>query len=115
MQAEKLQSNSTPTAVKPANQKNQFVNDIKSVLHEAEEMLRAAASASGERAVELREKALVTLKTAREAMQDAQSAALAKGKVAARATDEYVHEHPWKAVGIAGAIGLVLGLLLNRR
>ena len=30
-------------------------------------------------------------------------------------TDEYVHEHPWKAVGIAAGVGFVLGLLIGRR
>ncbi len=33
----------------------------------------------------------------------------------AYATDEYVHEHPWKAVGIASLVGFVLGLLISRR
>jgi ElaB/YqjD/DUF883 family membrane-anchored ribosome-binding protein len=32
-----------------------------------------------------------------------------------RATDDYVHEHPWGAVGIAAAMGLVLGMLISRR
>ena len=38
-----------------------------------------------------------------------------KTKQAARSTDEYVHEHPWKAVGVAAGIGLIIGLLIGRR
>ena len=38
-----------------------------------------------------------------------------QGKAAARATDDYVHEHPWGAVGIAAAVGLVIGMLISRR
>jgi ElaB/YqjD/DUF883 family membrane-anchored ribosome-binding protein len=30
-------------------------------------------------------------------------------------TDDYVHENPWQAIGIAAAVGLVAGLLMNRR
>ena len=55
------------------------------------------------------------MRRAKEVMQDAQSAVLEKGKAAARATDDYVHDHPWKAVGIAAAVGFVLGLIVNRR
>jgi ElaB/YqjD/DUF883 family membrane-anchored ribosome-binding protein len=97
------------------NSKDKLFSDMKIVLSDAEDLLKAAASSSGERAVELREKALVSLRRAKEVMQDAQSAVVEKGKAAARATDDYVHDHPWKAVGIAAAVGFVLGLIVNRR
>ena len=32
----------------------------------------------------------------------------------ARQADDFVHEHPWQAVGIAAGVGLVLGLFLSR-
>ena len=38
-----------------------------------------------------------------------------KAKEAARATDDFVHEHPWKAVGIGAAIGCIVGMLISRR
>jgi ElaB/YqjD/DUF883 family membrane-anchored ribosome-binding protein len=38
-----------------------------------------------------------------------------KGKQAARVTDEYVHDHPWRAVAVAAGIGLIIGLLIGRR
>jgi ElaB/YqjD/DUF883 family membrane-anchored ribosome-binding protein len=97
------------------NNKDKLFSDMKIVLSDAEDLLKAAASSSGERAVELREKALISLRRAKEVMQDAQFAVLEKGKAAARATDDYVHDHPWKAVGIAAAVGFVLGLIINRR
>ena len=36
-------------------------------------------------------------------------------KAAARATDDWVHENPWAAVGVAAGVGLVLGVLISRR
>jgi ElaB/YqjD/DUF883 family membrane-anchored ribosome-binding protein len=36
-------------------------------------------------------------------------------KAAARATDTYVHENPWKAVGIAAGAGILFGMLISRR
>ncbi|MDP5117713.1 MAG: DUF883 family protein, partial [Burkholderiaceae bacterium] len=70
------------------NNKDKLFSDMKIVLSDAEDLLKAAASSSGERAVELREKALVSLRRAKEVMQDAQSAVVEKGKAAARATDD---------------------------
>lgn len=91
------------------------MTDVKSVLADAEELLRQAASSTGERAAELRERAMTMLKQAKEKAQDLQDAVVDGTRRAARATDDYVHDHPWKAVGIAAAAGLVVGLLLNRR
>jgi ElaB/YqjD/DUF883 family membrane-anchored ribosome-binding protein len=90
------------------------MSDVKSVLTDAEDLLRQAAASTGDRAVELRERGMVLLRQAKEKAQDLQDAVVTKGKAAARATDDYVHEHPWKSIGIAAGIGLVIGLLLNR-
>ena len=39
----------------------------------------------------------------------------ARAKAAGRATDAYVHEHPWQSIGVAAGIGLLLGMLIARR
>jgi ElaB/YqjD/DUF883 family membrane-anchored ribosome-binding protein len=39
---------------------------------------------------------------------------VANGKKAVAATDVYVHDNPWAALGVAGGIGFLLGLLLRR-
>lgn len=95
--------------------KDKLFGDMKTVLNDAEDLLKAAAAASGEKAVELREKAMVSLRRAKEAMQDTQVAVIEKSKAAARVTDDYVHDNPWRAVGIAAAVGFLLGLIVNRR
>lgn len=95
--------------------KEKLVADLKTVLSDADELLRAAAASTGEKAAEMRERAAVMLKRATDKMQDLQDAAFERGKAAARATDDFVHEHPWRAVGIAAAVGFVLGLVVNRR
>ena len=48
-------------------------------------------------------------------LQELEGQAVDRAKVAARATDDFVHDHPWQAIGAAAAIGFVAGLLLNRR
>jgi ElaB/YqjD/DUF883 family membrane-anchored ribosome-binding protein len=95
--------------------KERFMSDIKTVLADAEDLLKQAATATGERASELRETALTRLKQAKEKAADAQVVVIERGKKAARATDDYVHEHPWASIGIAAGIGLVIGLWINRK
>ncbi len=95
--------------------KERLMSDIRTVLADAEDLLRQAASATGERASELRETALSRLKQAKEKAADMQVVVVEKGKQAARVTDDYVHEHPWTAIGIAAGIGVLVGLLVNRR
>lgn len=91
------------------------MSDIKTVLADAEDLLKQAASSTGERATELREKALAQLKQAKEKAADVQVVVVEKGKAAARKTDDFVHEHPWQSLGVAAAAGFVLGLLINRK
>lgn len=92
-----------------------LITDVKSGLNNVEELLREAASSTGDRATELRDSALASLRTARESLVDLQENMLERGKKAARATDDYVHDNPWRSLGIAVATGFVIGLLINRR
>ena len=98
-----------------AANKEKLVSDMKIVISDAEEILRATAGAAGEKVGELRERISVRLRDAKERLADAEAALVDKTKAAARATDDFVHEQPWKAVGVAAALGLVLGVLIGRR
>ena len=44
-----------------------------------------------------------------------QDAVVTRTREAAETTDQYVHENPWKVVGIAAGLGFVLGLLMAPR
>jgi ElaB/YqjD/DUF883 family membrane-anchored ribosome-binding protein len=54
------------------------------------------------------------LREAGEKAHHLQEVVVAKGKAAARATDDYVHDHPWRVVSLLPGAGLLIGLLLNR-
>lgn len=95
--------------------KEKLVSDMKVVISDAEEILRATAGAAGDKVAEMREKIEVRLRDAKERLADAEAALVDKAKAAAAATDDFVHDHPWKAVGIAGVVGLALGVLIGRR
>jgi ElaB/YqjD/DUF883 family membrane-anchored ribosome-binding protein len=91
-----------------------LVADVKTVLGDAEDLLRQSAASTGEQAVQLRERGMALLRQGREKAQEIQERAVAKSKAAARATDDYVHENPWRSIGVAFAVGLAVGLLVNR-
>lgn len=90
-------------------------SDVHKAISGAEDMLAQAANATGEKAAELRGRALEQLSALREKLADAQHAALEKGKAAAHATDDYVHDHPWRSILAAASLGVVVGLLISRR
>lgn len=95
--------------------KDKLLADLKTVIADAEELLRATASQAGEKALAARERMQASLAAARAKLVEAERVLLDRTKQAAKATDEFVHEHPWKAVGIAAALGFVLGALISRR
>ncbi|HEY9210882.1 MAG TPA: DUF883 family protein [Methylotenera sp.] len=95
--------------------KEQLISDFKVVIADAEALIRATANQGGEAVVNLRAKAEESLAVAKVKLNEAQDALVEKGKIAAQATDDYVHEKPWHAVGIAAGVGLVVGLLIGRR
>ena len=95
--------------------KEQLVRDFKILVADAESLLKATAGQSGEAVAAMRAKVGESLAVAKVKLTEAEQLALEKAKAAAAATDEYVHEHPWHAVGVAAGVGLVIGLLIGRR
>jgi ElaB/YqjD/DUF883 family membrane-anchored ribosome-binding protein len=95
--------------------KDKLVADLKTVVADAEELLAATAQSTGEKMVELRERLEENLRNVRYRLADAEAALRERTREVARATDHYVHEHPWKAIGVAAGFGLLVGLLIGRR
>ena len=95
--------------------KDKLVADLKVVVADAEELLAATASQTGEKVAALRERMQENLRSARIRLADADAALREKTREVAKATDHYVHENPWRAIGIGAGVGLVIGLLIGRR
>lgn len=98
-----------------SSNKQKLVSDMKVVVSDAEEILRATAGVAGEKMLDLRERIGERLRDAKLRIADAEAALVDKTKAAARATDDYVNDNPWRAVGIAAGVGLLVGLLIGRR
>jgi len=92
-----------------------LVEDLKSVVADAEELLKATANQPGELIAAARAKAEESLNAAKARLAEQEAAVMAKTKAAAKATEDYVRANPWKGLGIAAAVGLILGILAARR
>lgn len=95
--------------------KEKLVSDLQRVIADAEELMQATAHQTEGKVAELRVRMNENLRSARTKLADAEEALKAKTKEVARATDDYVHENPWRAIGAAAGVGLVVGLLIGRR
>ncbi len=95
--------------------RDKIKNDLKTVLSDMDEYLRATASQTGEKIGVLRERLQEHMHKAKDRLADTREVVVDKTKEAAKATDEYVHDNPWRAVGIAAGIGLIIGMLIGRR
>jgi ElaB/YqjD/DUF883 family membrane-anchored ribosome-binding protein len=102
-------------AAELSSSKQKFVSDMRVVVADAEEILRATAGVAGEKMADLRERVGERLRDAKLRIADAEAALVDTTKAAARATDDYVNENPWRAVGIAAGVGLLLGIIIGRR
>ena len=90
---------------------DKLMADLRAVIGDAEELLKATASQTGAKVDEVRARAQESLHAAREHLQAA-GAAVDAG---VREIDEQVRRNPWAAVGIAAGVGLVIGVLLTRK
>lgn len=94
--------------------KEKLLQDLRSVVSGAEDLLRATASQTGEKVSAARERIEENLADAKERLVIAERALREKTKEAATATDEYVRDNPWQAVGIAAGVGMLVGMLISR-
>jgi len=88
-----------------------LVGDLKTVAHDAEELMKATANHAGEKVVELRERLSTALDSAKVTAQRLEE----KTIEAAKAADRAVREHPYQSIGIAFGVGLLIGVLVARK
>lgn len=98
-----------------AGTKEKLVRDLKGVVHDAEHLLKNAANSTAEEFAAARTQLGERLSEARSRLDEARIAVTDKARYSADVTHEYVQQNPWKVLGIAVAVGLVIGVLASRR
>lgn len=95
--------------------KERLVKDFRAVVTDTEELLKATANQTGERVSAVRARVEESLAASKKQLGELEQDIEAKARAAVRATDDVVRQHPWQSVGIAAAIGLLVGMLTARR
>jgi ElaB/YqjD/DUF883 family membrane-anchored ribosome-binding protein len=101
------------TATEAARKK--LVDDFKALTTDTEELLRATANQTGERASAARARVEERLHKAKEAVDLLREDVMERSKAAAEAADRTVRDHPWESVAVAAGVGFLLGMLTSRR
>ena len=92
-----------------------LMSDMRTVIVDAEDLLKATAAQTGERVEKVRAKAEESLRAARERLEDAGYRVETRVREAAADVNDQVHAHPWSTAGVAAGVGLLLGILIGRR
>lgn len=95
--------------------RKKLVDDFKALTADTEELLRATANQTGERATAARARVEERLRKAKEAVDELREDVMESSRAAAEAAERTVREHPWESVAVAAGIGFLLGMLSGRR
>ncbi len=96
-------------------QKEQLMKDLHAVISDSEALLKTSAHISEDALNETKSQIQERLNNVKHNLKQLQNHAIQKVEALGQEADHYVHENPWKAIGIAGGFGLLLGFLLVRR
>ncbi|WXL27363.1 YqjD family protein [Ectopseudomonas mendocina] len=103
------------SASSATDSQNQLIEQFQSLVADTEKLLQESADLAGDQAEGLREQLRNSLGKARDALKGTEESLKERGKAAIDATEGYVQSNPWQTIGIAAAIGVLIGLLIGRR
>ena len=91
--------------------KDRLAADLKNVVADSELLLRELTGELSDKGKQARARLAATLESAKGTCQDLQERTIAGAKVA----DEYIHDNPYKSIGVAFGIGILIGVLVSQR
>ena len=98
-----------------SNEQEQLLNEVRDVLNNTEELLASALNDGSQASSALRQRLSSKVEACKGTLSRAEKVLCEKTGAAVKASNEYVQENPWKAVGIGASIAFLLGLLVSRR
>ena len=90
-------------------------HEVRKLIADVEELLRRVGDAADPELARLRAKVESTVATTKKAISDGTEQVQRQAKEAFEASDRYVRDQPWQAIGIAAIAGLAIGFLVGRR
>lgn len=95
--------------------REELTNEIRDILKNAEELFNETSDSSTKEYKELREKLAKQFDNVKDRFATLKDDSIESAKTVAKQTDTLVHDNPYKAIGVAGVVGLLLGVLIAKR
>ena len=92
-----------------------LMEDLRTVVADAEALLNATAHEATGKANDARKRAAESVEQARARLNELEDELKKRAQAAADDANRYVRDNPWQSIGIAAAVGVVVGLMLGRR
>jgi ElaB/YqjD/DUF883 family membrane-anchored ribosome-binding protein len=87
----------------------------KNLVTDVEDLIKKVANVDDAEIAEIRARVQDTLTRAKSSATAGIAAVRGRANEVSESTDEYVHENPWAAIGIAAAVGIIIGFVAGRR
>jgi ElaB/YqjD/DUF883 family membrane-anchored ribosome-binding protein len=94
---------------------DKLVSDVRVLMSDSEELLRATASQTGEKISQARARMQEAVTNLKPDVAKAQAAIRDNAVAAASSANEYAQDNPWLVAGVFAGVGLLIGLLIGRR
>lgn len=102
-------------AFRTASTRQAVRDEVRRLMEDVEELIRRVGDAADPEIARLRGKVEAAISTTKEAIASRGDRVQQRARETIAAGDTYVHEQPWRAVGVAALLGLVVGFLAARR
>lgn len=89
----------------------ELLSELKRIVTDSEELLRATKDAVGNQAEEARDRLVQGLAAAKRTCRRLEDKAIE----GAQAADRTIREHPYQSLGVAFGVGLLIGVLVQKR
>jgi len=91
--------------------KDRITTDLKRIVRDSEALLHDSADAMGDKARDARARLAEIVETAKATCRRMED----KAVEGVKATDRVIRENPYQSIGIAAAVGLLIGVLVSRK
>ena len=117
--SEPLTNSLAKDAAATAEKANGLLSNASHELHyflaDVEDLVKDTSAMTGEDLKRVKAKLSAGLESAKASATEMSGAVAKRSRQAAKDTDDYVHDQPWKAIGTGAVVGLLVGFILARR
>jgi len=97
------------------NVKSVASDEIRSLIADVEDLVARISDLKDDDVARVRNRVMRAVGDAKESLVDSADRVRRQTQQIAATADDYVHDNPWQAVGLAALVGAVVGVIASRR